>query len=212
MTEVNFIITCYNREEYWPHLENILKSYKKIKANYALVYTGNDESFPATLKILNRGHSKGDYDCVVAGYNQLKANGVNRWIKIGIDSWLLDEDKVLEIFVRMEKNKHGYGGIWWDSHKDDISTDIFFVDTNFGDVFTKMQLEDYPDKYIPRMELYMAHLLQTHGITTEILHERWPTWSQFRFSCPQLGWTMSHNLQENLDFIKKFNNEQTTTN
>jgi len=206
MMEINFIVTCYNREEYWPYLEKILKSYKQIKANVALVYTGTDETFDATIKILNRGHAKGDYDCIVAGYNQLKTNGCKRWIKIGVDSWLLNEDKMIEIFNKMESNKHGYGGIWWDSHKDDISTDIFFVDTTHGNVFEGMAADDYPEKYVQRMELYMAHLLQSMKITTETdsFMARWPTWSTGRFSCPALGWTMSHDLNTNIEFVKNY--------
>lgn len=203
--EINFIVTCYDKEEYWPHLENILKSYKKIKANYVLVYTGKNTDFNPTVRIANRGHSRGDYDCMVAGYNYLKENKCTRWIKIGIDSWLLDEDVLINKFNEMEKNACGYSGIWWDSHHDDISTDIFLADTLFGNVFEAISKHDVPENLTPRLELYMAKVLQAYSIKTLLLMERDPCWSHYRWNCPALGWTMSHKLQENLDFAKKYN-------
>lgn len=203
--EINFIVTCYDKEEFWPYLEDILKSYKKIKANYVLVYTGNKTEFNPTVRIPNRGHSRGDYDCMLAGYRYLRERTTcNRWVKIGVDSWLLDEDKLIEKFNLMELNGCGYAGIWWDSHHDDISTDIFLVDTIFGNTFEAIAQHDVPDQLTPRLELYMAQVLQHYGIKTLLLMERDPCWSHFRWNCPALGWTMSHKLQENLDFLKLY--------
>jgi hypothetical protein len=203
--EINFVITCYDKEEYWPYLENILKSYKKIKANYVLVYTGNKVDFNPTIRIPNRGHSRGDYDCMVAGYNHLKAqNSCTRWIKIGVDSWLLDEDVLINKFTQMELNKCGYAGVWWDSHHDDISTDIFLVDTRYGNAFEEIANQDVPDHLTPRFEVFMAQNLARANIKALILTERDPCWSKFRWKCPELGWTMSHNLQENLDFLNSY--------
>jgi hypothetical protein len=211
---INFIITCYDKEEYLPYLQDILNSYKKIKATYTVVYTGNNEEFSANIVIPNRGHSKGDYDCMTRGYLDLKSKNVDtRYIKIGIDSWLLDEDKLIEIFNKMEESQCGYSGIWWDSHKDDISTDIFFVDTRFGNIFEKMLQVDVPDSLIHRLEVYMYNLLNLHNIKIHFLLERWPTWSQYRWQCPTLGWTMSHDLQENINFLNEFRkNESSNTN
>lgn len=203
--DINFIVTCYDKEEYWPHLEDILKSYKKIKANYVLVYTGNKLDFNPTIRIPNRGHSRGDYDCIINGYKYLKEKtNTSRWIKIGIDSWLLNEDVLISKFNEMEKNICGYAGVWWNDAKDDISTDIFLADTLMGNVFEHMLKHDVPDHLTPRFEVYMKEVLQAYGIRSLILQERHPCWADYRWKCPALGWTMSHKLQENLEFLKNY--------
>ena len=51
--KINFIITCYNREQYWEYLEKILKSYKIIDANYFLVYNGIDPNFDGYYHRIN---------------------------------------------------------------------------------------------------------------------------------------------------------------
>ena len=206
--DINFIVTCYDKEEYWPYLEDILKSYKKIKANYVLVYTGNKLDFNPTIRIPNRGHSRGDYDCIINGYKYLKERtNTSRWIKIGIDSWLLNEDVLISKFNEMERNTCGYAGVWWDSSHDDISTDIFLADTSFGNAFESIEKHEVPDHLTPRFEVYMAQMLNAYKIKCLILMERDPCWSHYRWKCPALGWTMSHKLQENLDFLKNYKND-----
>lgn len=205
--DVNFIITVYDKEEYLPYLLEILNSYKKIKPTYTIAYTGNNCDFPCNVKLENRGHSRGDYDCIVHGYLNAKnkAPQTTRFIKIGVDSWLLNEDVILDIFHKMELEQAGYGGIWWDSHQDDISTDIFFVDTRFGNAFDVMIQNDVPDHLTPRLELYMRQILDFTKIKIHLIMDRWPSWSQFRWSCEKLGWTMSHNLEENIKFKNNYN-------
>jgi hypothetical protein len=201
--EINFIITCYDKEEYWPYLDKILKSYKKIKANYVVVYTGNKPEFNPNVRIPNRGHSRGDYDCIVNGYKYLKEKtNCNRWIKIGVDSWLLNEDVLISKFNEMERNACGYAGVWWNDARDDISTDIFLADTSVGNIFEHMLKHDVPDHLTPRFEVYMKQILEEYGIKCLILMERHPCWADYRWKCPSLGWTMSHKLQDNLDFLK----------
>ena len=203
---INFIVTTYDKEEYLPYLVDIFKNYKKINPTYSVIYTGNKLDFSANIKIENRGHSRGDYDCMIHGYLNLKNKSQStRYIKIGIDSWLLNEDKIIEIFNKMENESCGYAGIWWDSNKDDISTDIFFVDTRFGNIFESMIQNDVPESLTHRLEVYMYQLLKFSNIKPYFITERWPTWSDFRWNCPALGWTMSHKLEENLNFLKKYN-------
>jgi len=38
MIEVNFIITVYDKEEYWPYLKDIINKYKNIKSNFVVCY------------------------------------------------------------------------------------------------------------------------------------------------------------------------------
>lgn len=76
--DVNFIITCYNREDYWPYLKKILQSYKIIKPNIAYCYSGDNQNEICDFKCKNRGHVEGDTDLMIGGYNVLKNNGVNK--------------------------------------------------------------------------------------------------------------------------------------
>jgi hypothetical protein len=86
--DVNFIVTCYNREEYWPYLKEILNSYKIIKPHIAYCYNGNKADEVCDFRCGNRGHIEGDTDMMIGGYNLLKDNGVKNWIKLSVDSWL----------------------------------------------------------------------------------------------------------------------------
>ena len=137
--KINFIITCYNREQYWEYLEKILKSYKLIDANYFLAYNGTDPNFNGYYIGQNRGHSLGEYDCIVGAYNKIIPNS-NKWVKISIDSWLLDENKILKIFSEMEENKCGFAGQYWNRFEGDISTDIFLL-TQITVIFLKLCLK-----------------------------------------------------------------------
>jgi hypothetical protein len=201
--KINFIITCYNREEYWDHLEKILKSYKLIDANYVLAYNGNDPNFNGYYVGQNRGHSLGEYDCIIGAYNKIIPNS-NKWIKISVDSWLLDEHKILKIFTEMEKNKCGFAGHYWNRVEGDISTDIFFVDTNYGNIFEIMSKNEFPffehNKYLEEGVFY---LLKKNNIKIHLINERNPIHWENRYSCVKLKWTMRHNLDENLNYLKK---------
>ena len=96
--DVNFIITCYDREDYWPYLKKILDSYQTIKPHVAYCYSGVKEDVECDFRCSNRGHIEGDTDLMIGGYNLLKDNGVDKWIKLSVDSWLIDEEKIIELF------------------------------------------------------------------------------------------------------------------
>jgi hypothetical protein len=206
MVDINFIVTCYNREEYWPHLQNILNSYKKIKAHTVYCYSGVKPDVVCDFRCANRGHIEGDTDLMIGGYNFLKNNGVSKWIKISVDSWLLDEDKILDIFDIMDKNDQVYAGCrwtgdpWW-------STDIFFSrdnDYHFMEKFTSTAI-NYITTVDYSIERCIADVAKGYG-KYYMIPERDPVPGNYgtRFVVDALGWVMYHDLNENLKYLEEY--------
>ena len=153
MTQVNIIITVYDREDYWPYLKHILDNYKTIKCNYVVCYSGEREDFHSDFKIKNvinggRGndhhpyscpHVDMDYELMMGGYELLKNNGVNNWIKLSVDSWLIDEFKIVSILNFLVEEECVYGGNIWYSHIN-LSSDIFFVNTRKHNIFEDLKI------------------------------------------------------------------------
>jgi hypothetical protein len=204
--DINFIITDFNRENYWPYLKKILTSYKKINAHTAYCYSGVRDDIVCDFRCKNRGHIEGDTDLMIGGYGVLKDNGVKYWIKLSVDSWLLDEDKILNIFDIMEKNDQVYAGCrwtgdpWW-------STDIFFSrenDYHFMEKFTSTAIH-YIEKIDYSIERCIADVAKGYG-KYYMIPERDPVPGNCgtRFEVKSLGWTMQHDLQANLKFMEEF--------
>ena len=228
---VNFIVTCYNREDYWPHLKSIIESYKTIKPHIALCYNGTNEDFKSDFRCEykpnggrgNDRHPHGvdyadaDYELTMGGYNFLKSNGVNLWVKLSIDSWLLDENKLIQILDNLEKQDCAYGGnIWY--KRVNMSTDIFFANTKTNNIFEDMDkngVEFFDYLYsIPNPEGF-EHLMYfiSRQYNRLIIMDREPlSADSTRWECPKLGWTMSHFLEGNLNFQKDYvsNNQDVT--
>jgi len=201
---INFIITCFNREQYWKYLEKILQSYKIIEANYVLAYNGNDANFNGHYVGQNRGHQLGEYDCIVKGYKTLIPIS-HRWVKLSVDSWLLNEEKILDIFKKMEENKCGFAGQYWNPDNKDISTDIMFVDTRFGNIFEIMENNTFQNiNKKNKMEKYVYNLLIENNIKIHFIPERYPIHWENREVCLKLGWTMNHDLDKNIEFYNNF--------
>ena len=115
MKEINFIITVYDRENYWPFLKNILDTYKQIKSNYVICYSGEDDNFYSDFKIKNvinggRGndhhgssspHVDMDYDLMIGGYDILKKNNVTNlnFALSGKRNWYFLENKIFSNFI-----------------------------------------------------------------------------------------------------------------
>jgi hypothetical protein len=223
---VNFIITCYNREEYWPELKKILDSYEIIKPHVALCYNGSDENFECDFRCQykpnggrgNDRHPSGcdyaDADCelTLGGYDFLKSNGVNLWVKLSIDSWLLDEKKLIQILKNIENQNCAYAGnIWY--KRINMSTDIFFANTNKNNIFEDMKLhsvEFFDYLYsIPNPEGF-EHLMYfiSRQYDRLIIMDREPLNANVsRWFCHKLGWTMSHLLEENLKFMEEYKSD-----
>ena len=199
--DVNFIITCYNREDYWPYLKKILDSYKTIVPHIAYCYSGVKEDEVCDFRCENRGHIEGDTDLMIGGYNKLKNNGVNKWIKICVDSWLIDEQKIIDIFNLMDKNDFVYSGNMWTGERW-WSTDIFFVrenDFEFMKKFTEGAI-NYIENVDYSIEGWIRNLAVSSG-KYYIIPEREPISGGYgnRFFVDALSWTMKHDLNENIE-------------
>jgi hypothetical protein len=223
MKEINFIITVYNRENYWPYLKNILDNYKKIKSNYVICYSGDDDNFYSDFKIKNvinggRGNNHHasstpyvdmDYDLIIGGYNILKNNNVTNWIKLSVDSWLLDEIKIIEIFDFLINEDCVYAGNNWYSNFNK-STDIFFANTknqNILEDFKKNGKEFlnylYNVKNPSGLERLMNYIIEPYNYA--IITNREPIDAEStRWLVPELGWCMSHNLETNIEFFNTY--------
>lgn len=199
--EINFIITCFDKEEYYHGALQVLKSYKTIIPKIAFVYNGSSLHFPADIKINNKGHQLGDIELTLAGYNYLKnTSQTNRYVKLCIDSWLLNENIIIEIFNGMHKNQSCYAGnYWFENSKNSLSTDIFFVDLNHGNIFEKFEWDG------DHFETSMFKTLQKMNGIVSIISSREPVHPHNRFACDSLQWTMSHEIKENLNQLWKSN-------
>jgi len=223
---VNFIITCYDRESYWPELKKIIESYETIKPHIALCYNGLDENFECDFRCEykpnggrgNDRHPHGvdyaDADCelTLGGYNVLKSNGVNLWVKLSIDSWLLDEKKLVQILENLENQDCAYGGNTW-YKRVNMSTDIFFANTKTHNIFEDMlkySVEFFDYLYsIPNPEGF-EHLMYfiSRQYDRLIIMDREPLNADVtRWFCYKLGWTMSHFLDTNLKFKEEYKSD-----
>ena len=185
---VNFIITCYNREAYWPHLQKLIMSYKTIKANIAFCYNGLS-NMDCHFRCSNEGLSAGDGRMICGGFNVLKNNNVHRWIKLSVDSWLCKEQVIIDFFNLMDTRKLHYIGSLWDKSPHDFSTDIIFADTIF--------MNEFVSTFVPALKLEkhcsnVAHRLGFYHIIN----------NRSRMESKDLGWTMQHDIQKNINFLK----------
>ena len=194
--DLNVIVTCYDRENYWPFLKKIFSSFKKINPVIALCYNGNRRDFPAQFRIGNFGKEQGDFDLISGGYSMLCGNGVNRWMKICVDSWPTNEPKLFEILYQMEAMKCHFSGFRWD-HNGEIATDIFFADSMFMKRFSSGKLST-------KIEKHAQHVVSECG-NHIILPGRgkYARESPGRWAAPDIGFTMSHELKDNYAFAKK---------
>jgi hypothetical protein len=194
--DINFIITCFDKEEYLHGMIDTIHSYRKIVPKYAVCYNGNIKEFPCDVRLGNNGHQLGDIDLTLAGYNFLKHNGSNRFIKLSIDSWLLDEHKIIEIFDFMERQKSCYAGNYWFSEdSQSLATDIIFSCINHGNIFENFS---WDGQYF---ETSMFSTIVKINSNITIIEDRKPVVPRFRFECPSLSWAMHHDLKDNLQAL-----------
>jgi len=206
MVDINFIVTNYNRENYWFYLRDILNSYKKIKAHTAYCYSGVKPDEVCDFRCINRGHIEGDTDLIIGGYNFLKNNGVKKWIKISVDSWLLNENKILDIFDIMDKNDHTYAGCRWTGDPW-FSTDIFFSRDNDFHYMEKLTI--WAIEYISQIDYSIEGCIATLAKQSGryyMIPERDPVKGGYgtRFVVDALGWVMYHNLEDNLKYLEEY--------
>lgn len=220
---LNVIITCYNREDYIPHLIGIINSYKRINAKYAICYNGNRVDFECHFKTVykpnggrgDEGHPHGcpyaeaDLDLLLGGYDYLKNNENHLWVKLCADTWMVDEDKLIQILDELEKTSCAYIGNYWYIHQN-LSTDIFFSNTKIYNIFEDMRTHKveffdylYETKNPHGLEMYVGFLSRVYDRL--IIENREPlSAASTRWEVKPLGWTMKHNIEDNINFIKTY--------
>jgi len=198
--KVNFLITCYDHEAYIPYLLEIIKNYKTVEPIIVIGYTGIDPNFKCDFRIPNPGHQAGDRQLTIGCYDLIKDNGISRILKLGADSWILNEQSIINIFQQLEEIQVPYGGNFWHHNlPGSLATDIIFADTRFGNVF-----EEIKNKFHTDFEISMWDAIHRIGKSFSTIQERYPTHWENRFSCEKLGWTMEHSLAANIAFAERY--------
>jgi hypothetical protein len=213
--KVNFIITCFDKENYWPYLKEIIKGYKNIESNICLAYNGVDENFECDVRIPNRGHQLGEFDLIRSGYEFLKEKHpeVQFFIKLAVDTWPLNEEFLLRVHDLMtNRHKVGYGGNFWNT-KNQLSTDIFFANVAEGNIFDFFKIEEQNNetqeildgKIIVENLMYRA--VAAIGGNFYLIREREPVHPNNRDNCHRLCLVMSHDINENIRYLEYFKKE-----
>lgn len=200
MLDVNFIVTCHDHEDFWEYNKRIIGAYKKINPHVAFCYNGNRTDYPCDYRCNNRGKQLGEIDLMQGGFRKLQTNGVNHWVKICADCWLVDEDKILEIFGRMEEHKAAYAGCRWEGENNRYSTDVFF---SIGDFVLRAFFsgaEAYIRKTGHTVENYMAIAARQYPFY--LIPERDKKFS--RDSVTSLSWALSDSLEKNMNLAREY--------
>lgn len=201
--KINFIITCYDKEAYWPHLKSLIDSYKTIEPIYCLAYSGVDKDFVCDVRIPSEGLQKGEFDLIKGGYENLikRDTPSDLFVKLAVDSWLCNEDVINKIFGYLTHYKVPYAGNYWHSPIY-LSSDIFFCNIAYGNLFEQLDFDPLG------MEKTMFNALEKIGGRFYLINEREPVHPENREECASLAWTMKHDLGENLSFMKKYQSER----
>ena len=198
MTDVNFIITCFDREAYWPYLKKIISSYKNISPRVAFCYNGADKNLPCDYRCKNEGKARGDARLIAGGYDLLKSNSIQRWVKLSVDSWPCLEEKLLGLFDRMEKAGKHYAGIPWHLYNYQYSTDVIIADGAFMRAFVSLFGAVYSGA--KSLEATAKDAVARLG-GAYFIKERLP---YQRHHVVSLGWTMQHDLKDNIELARKW--------
>jgi hypothetical protein len=209
--EINVIVRVHDREEYIPHLFKVMETWQStLKINAIVCYSGKQEPdweydfvSPVPTDPWPRSYSLNDWVKILRGYRRIKITGCSRFLCLCADSWLCDPSTITKTFERMEQLKCGYGGNWWNNGfaNPGVSSDIFFADTRFGNVFENLNTFDAsakPGEPGQCLECWIKHHCITHGIGIYIVHKREPVHPNNRFTCEALKWSMEHDLSKNL--------------
>jgi hypothetical protein len=203
MLDVNVIITCHNREEYVPYLLEILKGYRYIKVNPLVCYNGDKLGFYYDLRLPNYGHSLGDMTLTLMGYRLHKfLHDSTRYLKLCADCWLFEEERILDIFLEMDKIKAVYGGSWWNDTKH-LSSDIFFVNTAHGNIF-----EGFFQYEHASYEALLFRTVTQMNLPYYIIPQRINGCSK-RHSSRELKWVMHHNIADNIAAYQEYSQFKT---
>jgi len=200
--KINFVLRCYDKEEYIPYALAVINSYWEIEPSIVLCYDGVRKDVLCDVKIPSQGKQCGDANMIYLGYLEHKLRNDNpRFLSMCVDSFLMDEDVIIRIFNEMEAGRCGYAGNNWNHEGEPtLATDIIFADLRFGNVFEF-------DQVGMEIEFWMYNHCMKKGIKPLIIKERIPVHPDNRFQCEKLKWTMHHTLKENLDNMRRWKAE-----
>ena len=197
---VGFVITAFNKEEFRDLCLRVIYNYKRIRPEVVVCYNGDDHEFPCDIRMGNRGHQDGDCDLTLAGYDHLITNGHDRIIKIGLDTCLCDEFKLLELFHRMEHIGACYAGNRWGHQGEEtFSTDIMLLDLRSGAPFSGPFYREGP-----AFEWWMFNQMRRRRLHALMIDERIPVHPGNRMECAKLKWTMHHQLENNVANLRNW--------
>lgn len=211
--EVNFIITCFDKEKFALKNVEIIKSYKRIKPNIFLAYNGNDDTFPCDAKIENLGLQLGEYSLIKEAYTALKnKDKTNLWVKVSADSWLCDENYLYVLLTLLQNSDLGYFGSFW-NHEQQLSSDIFLANTEKYNLFEEFfdVVEENKDGLISGttvLESLLFYAAKRKEIPFRINPYRNPVHPNNRNVCYKAGWTMEHDFDKNLENLKMFQSRE----
>jgi len=191
---VNFILTCFDKEAYLPYALEVINSYKDIEPSICVVYNGTDPDFDCDVRLeKNSGLQFGDFEMTKKGFEFFQEkNDSTLFVKLSIDSWLMNEKVLIDIFHYCKTYRVPYAGNYWNTNAQ-LSTDIFFADIAYGNVFEELK----PDG--PVFENCMFNAVARLGGRFYILHPREPVHPDNRNECKALNWVMYHELEKNVE-------------
>jgi hypothetical protein len=199
--KVNFIVTAHDKEIYFPYLLKIITRYRKVEPEIVIAYNGSDPEFSCTVRRPPMPGSDGDSDLTMSGYNHFKTiNDGFRFIKIGVDTFLLDEDILVHIFEVMEQEKACYAGNKWHGNdSESLATDIMFLDTRFGN---PLNPPHGMEKDGADFEKWMWQSIRHRKLKWLTIQQREPVHPNNRMECAALKWTMHHQLEKNIENMR----------
>lgn len=199
MMEVTFLLCVTNKFAEADISGKIIQNYKKIKPTLYVVYNGSDPNFPHDVYTSNPGHSIGHYPQIKKGFEKARNISSRRVCVLCADDFLLNEDKIIEIYERMDKEKSCYSGsLWFDNGA--LSTEIFFVDLKWGDPIIDWE-HNASEGLIE--ETFRKHV-DKNGFKWTLIPERTPN---HRFMCAELHWTMEHDINKSIEHARSWGYE-----
>jgi len=197
--EVNFIITVYDKEEFLPATKDFIKKFTKIQPKIFVVYCGPNK-VEANLKLPDPGEPAREIFMTLWGYKKLSEDSVvPRYVKMTGNTWLMDEDVIINIFNEMENRKAAFGGNHWHFNLEgSLSADIFFADTRFGNVFKAIDAK--PKDF----EVVLFDTLRKIKSTPYIIEGRDPVYYNNLHECKTLKWAMHSNIGKNFECFQEW--------
>lgn len=198
--DVNFIITCHDTEEQVHLLVNLLKSYKIIKPHIVVAYSGEKDNFPCHVRIANTEPHSRELGLIKEGMNVFRRsnNKIKKLVKLSAYVWPTDENKLIDIFKRLEEARCPYAGNYWHYNMTgSLAADFFVADLTYGDFIAPlMQITNDTEVTLYRQ------IVKDMKKKVLIISERDPVFWNNYYECKALGVTMYPDPTVNLQTMK----------